>query len=63
MAHEAIWSRHDEFVIGAEAGVNAPLASESAGARPVKENPDREEDNGENDLPGVWLAQPEFALP
>src|SRR6266852_6127068 len=37
MAHEAIRSRHDELVIGAEAGINAPLASESAGARPGKE--------------------------
>ena len=63
MAHEAIRSRHDELVIGAEAGINAPLASESAGARPGKENPEREEDDGENDLPGLRLAQPELALP
>jgi hypothetical protein len=63
MAHETIRSRHDEFVIGAEAGINAPLAPESAGARPGKENPEREEDDGENDLPGVRMAQPELALP
>ena len=56
-------TRHDEFVIGAEAGINAPLASESAGASPGKENPEREEDDGENDLPGLRLAQPELALP
>ena len=36
MAHETIRSRRDEFVIGAEAGINAPLASEGAGARPGK---------------------------
>ena len=63
MTHEAIGPRHDEFVIGAEAGINAPLASEGAGARPGKENPEREEDDGENDLPGARLAQPELALP
>jgi len=50
-------------VIGAEAGINAPLASEGAGAGPRKENPEREEDDGENDLPGLRMAQPELALP
>src|SRR6266478_6650670 len=63
MTHEAIRSRHDELVIGAEAGINAPLASEGAGAGPRKENPEREEDDGENDLPGLRMAQPELALP
>src|SRR5882672_8125836 len=63
MAHETIGSRHDEFVIGAEAGINAPLAAEGAGAGPRKENREREEGDGENDLPGVRLAQPELALP
>ncbi len=63
MAHETIRSRHDEFMIGAETGVNAPLASEGAGAGPRKENPEREEHDGENDLPGLRLAQPELALP
>src|SRR6266404_2051333 len=63
MAHETIRSRHDELVIGTEAGINAPLASEGAGARPGKENPEREEDDGENDLPGLRMAQPELALP
>ena len=63
MAHETIRSRHDELVIGAEAGINAPLASEGARARPGKENPEREKYDGESNLPGIQLAQPELALP
>lgn len=63
MAHETIRSGHDEFVIGAEAGINAPLASEGAGAGPGKENTQREEDDGERNLPCLRLAQPEVALP
>ncbi len=63
MADETIRSRHDELVIGTEAGINAPLASEGARARPGKKNPQREEDDGENDLPGLRMAQPELALP
>src|SRR5467141_53997 len=34
MAHKTIRSRHNELVIGTEAGVNAPLAPQRAGARP-----------------------------
>ncbi len=41
-----------------------PVASRTqAGAGPRKENPEREEDDGENDLPGLRMAQPELALP
>lgn len=63
MAHETIRSGHDEFVIGAEAGINAPLASEGAGAGPGKENAQRKENDGERNLPWVWLTLPELALP
>src|SRR6267142_4356497 len=63
MSHETIRPRHDELVIGAEAGVNAPLAAEGARARPGKKNPKREKYNGESNLPGMRLAQPELALP
>src|SRR6202521_5250575 len=56
MTQETIRSRHDELVIGAEAGINAPLAAEGACARPGKENPQREEDDSENHLPGVRMA-------
>ena len=63
MADETIRPRHDEFVIGAEAGINAPLAAEGACARPGKENPECKEGHGESHLPGVRMAQPELALP
>src|SRR6267378_933180 len=63
MAHKTIRSRHDELVIGTEAGVNAPLPPERAGARPGKKNSQGKKDDGKCNLPSLRLALPELALP
>ena len=50
-------------MIGAETGIDSPLAAESTGSGPGKKAGEDEKDNGERDLPPARRPLPETALP
>ena len=63
MAEEAVGAGADEFMVGAEGGVEAQMASEGAGAGPGQKSCKREEEDGERSLPGCGRPGPKRALP
>jgi hypothetical protein len=63
VADEAVGAGLDEFVIGAQGGVEAEVSAEGAGAGPGQERREREEENRERDAPGCGGSLPEVALP
>jgi len=63
MTEVTVGAGADEFVIGAKGGLESQVSSEGAGAGPGQEDGEREEEDGEGNLPGCGSSGPEMALP
>lgn len=63
MPDEAVGAGGDEFVIGAEASVKAPLTAEGESAGPGEKRGECEEQDRERQLPKMWRSFPEAGLP